>query len=440
MSTELHDQLTNLSATPLVEEPTLTTGVVSSTPLNNIQSSTFLQEQVYTGMQFTVKLPFGAVNGFQPMFAIRVSPIVMTPHIYNFGDNLADCLDKIATNRNLTELLPRNASRESIMGFEGQNFRVYNGTTMRFTGPEPPQSAITRCFRFNRVDIVYTIRLVSTYTGGGILMVVPVKGVLRGTSPFTIAGTPQITANANQVNSNLQLDLSRSRQFRFVYPYEYPTEYQDFNEDLYRWPSYNANTSENFSKLEQVGIAQYDNWFVVGTRGSIISPSNAETLTFYVDYAFGQHDLNTPMFPTWRALQPVVPILSDGTNTAFFEYSQGQFRDSGQAVATETTLVNRTGATIFGQFTTNRTSGTAYSVANGASITVKNGQSYFMGYSADTIFPSQTSDRLIGFNAVDNKFRITAGGNVFVVPKKGEGNDIVFVSAGLGQLVVTLTS
>lgn len=435
MSSIVHDPTQGMTATPLADSSKLTQGVVSSTPLNEIDSSTFLQQQTFTGMQFDVPLPFGAVNGFQPMFAIRVDPVIRTPHIYNYGANLGRVMTAIADNTNLVSILPRNGSAESYFAFELQPFRLFNGTKMRFTGPEPPQSIFTRMFRFNRIDFVYTVRIVSTYTGGGILMAVPVKGVPRGTTPFTVAGTPQITANANQFNSNLQVDLSRSRQFRFVYPYEYPTEYQDLTEDHARWYAYVPDLSDTNARNNAKGIPQFDNWFVIGTRGSIITPTNADKLTFYIDYSFSQYDLNTPILPIWRAIQPTIPILTDGTNTAFFEYTEQNFRDSSQTVISTSVMTNSTGAIVYGTWTIDGGTYTKFTVAVNATYTLENGRSYCFGTSDFSDGNQSNYARIIALGAKTTGFTLTLGTVAVVIPNST--TNLVYTSAVYGPSVLT---
>lgn len=337
MTSLLHDQTIGTIPTPVVDANTPTIGSVTSTPSGNINSQTFLQESVFTGMQFNVPLPFGAVNGFQPMFAIRVDPLTHTPNFVQDADTFT-FLNTLTADRNMRNTL-------TIPQFQQIPARLYNGTTMRITGPEPPISCITKMYRFCRADMVYNIRIVSTYTGGGILLVVPVKGIPRGTSPMQIGGLNQITANGMLVNSNLQCDLSKSRQLRFVYPYEYPTEYWDISENLAKSIEYDASSNSD----NRARFSQFENWFVVGTRGNIISPTNAESLTFYVDYAFGQYSLHTPILPCVDAFYPSMSIWSNGTSSAYYEFTEDDFADTNTNATDGVLLLNNTGTTYVGQ-------------------------------------------------------------------------------------------
>lgn len=331
MTTELLDPKVSVEAVPLSDDTYPVIGAVTSTPSKNISSETFLQQQVFTGYQVKVPLPFGAEHGFEPMFAFRVQGFMNTPHIYADASNLTEFY-KSSGDVNYATSLPQ-ADKDKMP------IRPYGACTATITGPEPPQSIFTRSYRYNRLDIVYTLRIVSTYTGGGILMIVPVKGVPRGSGPLVSGSLAQVVANGMQFNSNIQCDLSKSRQMRFVYPYEYPTEFQDFQEDMFDETAYTTYTVK--SSMPRA----FDNWFLVGTRGSIITPTNADSLTFYVDYAFASHQLLTPLLPSFRTVYPVVPLITDGTKTLACVLERSDFSD--YAIYTgSTTVQNKTGADL----------------------------------------------------------------------------------------------
>lgn len=325
MNTDLSDQKTCVEAVPLPDDCIPVIGAVTSTPTKHIDSTTFLQQQVFTGFQFNVPLPMGAVNGFEPMFAVRVQPVMRIPHINAVGSNLDNFLRSDGDYNYSAELTQNDRDMLPV--------RTYGSVTSKITGPEPPQSVFARSYRYNRCDIVYTLRIVSTYTGGGIIMAVPFKGLPRGSSPISYKGLAQIISNGMLVNSNVQCDLSKSRQMRFVYPYEYPTEFQDICEDTYFKEQYTVTSAYE-------GPKNLDNWFIVGTRGSIITPTNADSLTFYLDYAFSSHQLMTPLLPCPRTVYPTVSLLTDGTKTMYAQFDADQFSD--YIIAVRNTIVSTT--------------------------------------------------------------------------------------------------
>lgn len=331
MTTELLDPKVSVEAVTLSDDSLPVIGAVTSTPCKHVSSDTFLQQQVFTGYQVKVPLPFGAEHGFEPMFAFRVQALMNTPHIYADAANLADFYSSDGDVSYATSLEQVDKDMMPI--------RLYGACTATVTGPEPPQSIFARCYRYNRLDIVYTLRIVSTYTGGGIMMVVPVKGVPRGSGPLVSGSLAQIVANGMQFNSNIQCDLSKSRQMRFVYPYEYPTEFQDMQEDMYDTDAY-SNPSGG-----SVMPRSLDNWFLVGTRGSIITPTNADSLTFYIDYAFSSHQLLTPLLPSFRTVYPVVPLITDGKKTLSCVLERSDFSDF-EVFIGSTTIVNKTGDVV----------------------------------------------------------------------------------------------
>lgn len=312
-------QLHNQSQIPNIQPndvPLIGLNNTTNVPVNHSNSDTFLQNMVHTGFQVRIPLPIAADAGPVPLFAYRVSPVTWFPDVRNSPQY------PHATAIDNTNYLTQDTVGKQWMAKYNSMLNVvpYNDVEVHIVGTESPHSIMTKLFRFHRVDMVYSLRFGNSYTSSGIIMVVPVKTMPRGVLPFVDAASGGATASAAMNNSLVLADLSKSREIKFVYPYEYPIEYQDFTSDYIFSKQYASQVAPNASN-------RYDNWFVVMARGTLTATDNVSHLDMYIDHAFSKFSLHTPLVPWGFASREIVPIYLVPGNSQNVLYSSYKYVD-----------------------------------------------------------------------------------------------------------------
>lgn len=296
-------------ATVITNSSNCTQGNVTNTPISTTNSGTFLQNLTHTGWTVRVPLPLGADFGPVPLFAYRVSPICTIPNLR--------CGDKwpVFNPGEDENVLYRCMDHDDLYTL---NVRVYNDCVAYATGVESPQSLFTKLFKFHRADMVYNLRFSGNYNGSGLIQIVPMKHLPRGTVPLATSLLGGQAASGMMNNSNVIADFTKSREIKFVYPYEYDTEFQDFSRDIYLKDGYSPYKSYPSSEC-----VDKDNWFVVMARGSF-SSATQQHFDVYIDHALAQYDVQIPMMPYLGCIVPPITysVVSDAADETkqYFKY------------------------------------------------------------------------------------------------------------------------
>lgn len=297
MNTLLEENTPQIPDTQVPNENVIRQDVTTNVPTHHVSSDTFLQNLTHTGYVVNVKLPIETDAGPVPLFAYRVSPQTWCYDVRAHNNDYPQAASSTTTD---TNYIGKWAADETIHAMI--NVRPFANSTVSVVGCESPQSLMSKLYRFNRVDMVYALRFQGEYTGSGLIQVVPVKGVPRGHIPFATSILGGSFASGSMNNSYALADYSKSREMKFVYPYEYNTEYQDFVMDCRNYDAFVGGGTS----WDRAYHWQMDNWFVVLARGPFRS-TNTQEISLYIDHAFSKHQLHTPLLPFTFASQAVIP-------------------------------------------------------------------------------------------------------------------------------------
>lgn len=308
------DKLTDQSLydTGAVPPPTNSVGFatndapVTTMPCGHVDSTNFLSQLTHTGFTVRMPLPFLADTGPVPIFAFRIDPLAWVPA----ARDLAGSIDKE------TNLFSK------IKNTQWLNCIPFNGSKVILNGCESPQSLFARAARFRRYNMTYAIRFSYQFSGTGLFMVVPYKGLPHNQLPLeaNYEGGPLVAAR--MFNSYAIADGSRTREIKFNVPWEFPYKYKDLVLDLYCRNS--SNVANRYPMYQE-------NWFVVFARGSFVAPDNLSYIDMMIDHALTDYEYVTPFLchpGMFRGSNPVLyKVDNEGTKgRLYFEYTDGDIR------------------------------------------------------------------------------------------------------------------
>lgn len=305
METQINTDTIGPNTTPIVEEKS-----ANKSQYSKLFQGTDPFSQIYKwnpmGIRIVLNTPY-VPSDFDPIFNIRVNPLVPDPAYYH------QLTDSAAPYSNL---FPVNASSGTGISFnEGFPFfflesREKSKLFITHYGPEPMLSRLSRYARFWRGGISYSLRCTSNFTHQGNLVAyrtgpLPLphannENSVNDTGIDWLRMRPYLYKRSQYVNTDMantfiQSDLSVERHLMITVPYELPYPYFDQStyEDFGFYSGFKIGDNFRTEQYPYTSSIPYADNIEVSLKGAVAGGGdNQITYELYYkaepDFTFGE--------------------------------------------------------------------------------------------------------------------------------------------------------